>query len=579
MDSMDTKVDMSDSEVDHEPALRASSAGAPQEMGQQGTRSPARLISSCVPFLIRSACFLPAISLIGIILWVIWTRTALVPYWDEWETVVLVQHTQQGQLTLGELWAVHAWSHRLFLPRVLDLALIFLTRWNRQVEMTFDLAVSVGAALLLYYAVRRTVRARWLVRLLLVLLPLLVFSLGQFADWFAPFQLSFIAVFFGVALCVWAVSGDDATAHHRQVGNDNVRNDAAGAGVSGGTAYKQATGALSWGRFALLVLGATIATLSAFQGLLVWPAFIPVLALRGGRDRRQLILWLGASLDVWLIYFAGFDFRSSGLGGVSLRDIVTYATAYLGAPIGYPDALRSEVAGVAGMVLLPVAIALYFLRSGPLRRVLPWVCAALFVLLCSAATMTGRICGGAPSALSSRYQIFSALWWVALLVIAGMATEAVLHRQTSRPALLLSMAQGRRRLVMLGIEGLAALALCGSLVVASGAGLRDGLLWQDVQRQHQSAVMLAATASPTCLMIYYPRPDAVRERAAYLEGARLAIFALSVRERAQVAGDAANGGDSAASCTDPGRDLVDPGRCTTAQSSNGLLPIAAKPGE
>ncbi|MGO8946376.1 MAG: hypothetical protein ACLQUY_01675, partial [Ktedonobacterales bacterium] len=69
----------------------------------------------------RLLVLLVPLSLILGLLWVIWTRTADVPYWDEWETVLLVQHADQGTLTFHDLVAFHANVHRIIIPRLIDL--------------------------------------------------------------------------------------------------------------------------------------------------------------------------------------------------------------------------------------------------------------------------------------------------------------------------------------------------------------------------------------------------------------------------------------------------------------------------
>lgn len=457
-------------------------------------------------------CLLPAVALIAMILWVIWTRTGQVPYWDEWETVLFLQHAHQGTLSLGELWGLHGGAHRIFLPRIFDLTIVQLTQYNRQVEMTFDLAVSMAGAGLLFATLLRTVQRKRLALLLALPLGLLYFSLGQYANWFAPFQLAFILAVFGFLLALWAASGDSDT--------------------------------LSWGRFALTLLGAVIASLSAFQGLMVWIALLPSVMYLARRDRRKQILWLGAAIETWAVYLAGS--LHAGFGGVRLADFVTYATAYLGAPLGYPNAALAEVFGVLGLVLVPAHIVLYFVLGGKPQRILPWIDAALFVLACVLATLAGRVAAGVSSAMSSRYQVFSAIWWIALIVTGGLAVEAL-----TRAAPLM---EARRRIISGRGKlrfGYAALLMlfCGCLVAANVAGLHDALLWQDVQRENQHYVVHYETAPTSCLTLYYPDVAVVDPLIAYLQRNHLAVFSRgSAQAGGQSAAEAASQGGG---CTKP----------------------------
>src|SRR5689334_12106087 len=50
--------------------------------------------------------------LLVIIIWGIWTLTPHVPFWDEWETVPIVQSFKDGSLTVGQIWAFHN-EHRI----------------------------------------------------------------------------------------------------------------------------------------------------------------------------------------------------------------------------------------------------------------------------------------------------------------------------------------------------------------------------------------------------------------------------------------------------------------------------------
>ncbi len=130
-------------------------------------------------------CIAPLL-LVGFILTMIWTHTPHVPYWDEWETVTLVQHFTQGTLTWNDFWAFHN-EHRIVVPQLLDLGMILLTHWNRQIEMTFDLLMAVAECGLLVVSAYRGLRSKTLTALALAPMALAIFSLAQYEDWLWPF--------------------------------------------------------------------------------------------------------------------------------------------------------------------------------------------------------------------------------------------------------------------------------------------------------------------------------------------------------------------------------------------------------
>jgi hypothetical protein len=80
-------------------------------------------------------------------------------------------------------------------------------------------------------------------------------------------------------------------------------------------------------------------------------------------------------------------------------------------------------------------------------------------------------------------------------------------------------------------------------------GLQRALLWQDVQRQNQYAIVDYQTASDSCLELYYPWPDLLRPRVRFLEQQHLAIFSsTALSQHAAV--------NPSATCQKPYRDFI-----------------------
>ena len=415
-------------------------------------------------------------------LWLIWTQTPTAPYWDEWIYVPLVKHANQGTLSLQEIWALHWFSHRIVIPRLVDLALIQLTSWNRQIMMTFDLGVGVASAALIFSCARDTLKSDRATLILVAPMSLLLFSFSQAHDWLAPFQIAFIATAFGVACCTRALL-------HRP---------------------------LTWSRFAFALCGALIATLSSAAGLVAWVAFAPSI-LRAGY--RKLLIWGGVAIGVCTAYLVGYPHVHTA---ASRKGIPPFVLAYLGAPLGAPSVVRAEIFGAVGLAGMGAAVYLYWRRHGELSAITAWLDLALFALGTDVLTTIGRFFAGTHAALTSTYQIFSALWWIALLVIVGKvvveyaATPMLWDRLRSRIAIVTLAG---------AVSGAALMLLCG--IVANAAGFTDALAWQGTLTQHQWCIADYRNAPDSCLGLWFPIGDKQQnvENAIYLEAHHLAIFA------------------------------------------------------
>jgi hypothetical protein len=480
---------------------RASTAASLQTSASQRLLSAALLIlnrASIRSILRQLAVLLFPVGQLAALLWVIWTRTAQVPFWDEWNTVDLVRRWRAGALTFGDLWTPHVDAHRVIVPRLIDLLLIQTTAWNRQVEMTVDLALAIVSGGLILWCARRTLGPRlwpWLVPPL----GLLLFGFAQFANWYAPFQIAFIATVCGVCICVAALGQEQAIGY---------RNRAIRLGIA--------------------FCGALLASLSSLNGLVAWPAFLPAVWATG-RSRterwRRAILWAVGGALVWIAYFVGFPRAQTslvqpGMPALDLvRELSRYALVYLGAPLGFPTVLGAAIWGIVGVCFTLVVLRLAWLARAEISGLFSWIGLLLFAVGCLIATTAGRAGNGPYQALFSRYQAFSSLWWVALLVLGAAGLRAVwVHllawRQQHRMAGSIPIALGALLLV----------AAYTSLGWANMVGWQDGLAWQDAQQKYQGWIALAPTAPERCLLVYHPLPGYLIPRIAYLKSQRLALF-------------------------------------------------------
>jgi hypothetical protein len=123
---------------------------------------------------------------------------------------------------------------------------------------------------------------------------------------------------------------------------------------------------------------------------------------------------------------------------------------------------------------------------------------------------------GPGQALSGRYQVFSQLWWIALLVIGAQVVALLLRRETDQ-------GQARRPIFF----------ATAVLVLVAGAGLiRSNVMARQyvdavrtVQTRDQVCVLAYSLAPDTCLQEYFsPSADFVRSAAPYLRRQHLALF-------------------------------------------------------
>ncbi len=108
---------------------------------------------------------------------------------------------------------------------------------------------------------------------------------------------------------------------------------------------------------------------------------------------------------------------------------------------------------------------------------------------------------------------------------------------------------------VLGAQVALVLVVCAALIPANIAGIRDGLLWQDVQRLNQVSVAHYQTAPTACLTIYHPWPELIRSQLAYLQQAHLAIYSLPAATRDRLLRPQAIAGITP--CTKPYRRFID----------------------
>jgi hypothetical protein len=423
------------------------------------------------------------VLLVAYISLMIWTRTPHVPFWDEWDTVAMVQHATQGALTWNDFWMFHN-EHRIVIPRMFDLAIILMTRWNRQIEMTFDVFLAVAEWALLIASVHRGLRSKSLTILAIAPTSLAIFSLMQYENWLWAFQITFICTVFGVAISLWGLTASRGT----------------------------------WGTFAIALIGALIAALSSLGGLAIFLALLPAIISQG---YRKTLVWIALAVGVIVPYMQGFP--HSVPIKVSLMTL-KFCITYLGASAGAPSVNVSFMIGLVSLGLAILNVLYYWVREHQIVPLLPWIGLGAFVIGLALITSFGRITTDQDLslALTPRYQAFVALWWVAvvyLLLLNCQGAWAHMSRASNHGDMI-----RRASPFILGANSLLlALATVG-LVWANWSYVPFIRNFQYQQLQTEACIVNDAYATTPCLWEYHPDITYLRPQIAYLRAEHFGVF-------------------------------------------------------
>ena len=244
-------------------------------------------------------------------------------------------------------------------------------------------------------------------------------------------------------------------------------------------------------------LAAAAATYSLANGVLVWPIVVVLVALLGA-GRRVTAALAGAGVLTVGSFLWGFDASARG----NLSDpfgLIHFVLVYLGSIVWGAGSSAAAVVGAAGLVLFAAVCALgWRVRSGRAVAAPFGAAVAPFIVLTAAQTAIGRLDLGVAQALSSRYSIASATFWLGLLVgvlpalrlrtaravtpvvLAGAGALAVVvgFRMLPAESFLPTVVFGRELTVVAyrtGVEDRSQIPPVGQ----AGPGVRAALVWME----------------------------------------------------------------------------------------------------
>jgi hypothetical protein len=314
---------------------------------------------------------------------------------DEWDFVPILQKQQRGALSVADLF-VHHNEHIYFFPWTVMLLLGAVTRYNTVPLMYLTqvclLATSVG----LFLAFRKTFTLRSpLTALSFIPVPFLVFSFRQSENMLWGNQITFAFAQTFAVLALYFILASETKSYRKPI-------------------------------FSAALVSATIASFSAVQGLLVWPAgFVQLLVAPIERPAKRLLvgLWGMVGLGEWIVYFIGY---SKPRGVPPLSHILAHPAAgmdyfltLLGSSLFWQES--SAFSGGLLLTCLTVANLLLVYRDEELKQNSFWISLLLFSFLSLALITVGRASFEDEQVfaqpLASRYTTFSVLGAVSVYVM------------------------------------------------------------------------------------------------------------------------------------------------------------------
>ncbi len=336
-------------------------------------------------------------------LYIILRHGANAPFCDELRIPPLVEALKNGRANLDLFWAPHN-EHRILIPRILFAVTILVFGYNSKGLMLLSWIIAVVSVAFLILCWRRLFNplTRWLWLTGVALTSLLMFSPIQSENWLWAFQLTFFCVNAAVVISLWAVSSD-----------------------------------ISLGKKIILVsLAACGASLSAAQGLMVWPAVLVTFFLSTDRSRKALFAGCFLLLVMVILFSLYFtNYPTHNVGQLDLKIAITqprlvlfYFFGLLGSPLVFwlPTEQEAFFSCLLGSMLVFTYfyLAIRAVIQGQRKRAAPFIGLGIFVCSFGVVTTIGRSGFGFNRAVVSRYTTHEILLVIAVLALSYLLVSS-----------------------------------------------------------------------------------------------------------------------------------------------------------
>jgi len=334
-------------------------------------------------------CFPPLV-----VLFFISNYAVNIPYMDHWDGLLnILNAIEKGSLELSHLWGQHN-EHRLIFPKIIMLLLASVSHWNVIWEQYFNLFIQVCTLFLILHIWKKTLQPERnsLTSLFQFFTSILLFSMVQHENWSWGWQIQIFLNVSAVCFTMWAI-----------VKWPN-----------------------NWFGLFLAIVGATVATYSFANGMLIWGIVLLWFIFSKFRHRISFIfIWLSVASVIFLSYIYHYEKPAHHPDLLDFLEhpfnFLIFFFSYIGSPFGiFLGQKGSVLFGVFGIcTFLFFFFSMYsYNHHDLLQRSFPWFGLIVYILLSAIITSIGRSGISALQALSSRYTTFSLIFWISLFALA-----------------------------------------------------------------------------------------------------------------------------------------------------------------
>ncbi|MGD1807862.1 hypothetical protein ACP6PL_20835 [Dapis sp. BLCC M126] len=329
-----------------------------------------------------------------------------VPIQDQWQISAIFEKFNQGTLSFNDLIAQHNESRKFF-PRLIFLALAFLTKWNIRYEMLVTFLLACIVSVNIYLLNRLTIGGSQIKGLTIALVSnIFIFSAVQYENWLWGIQIVVFTPIVCITSCILI-------------------------------AYSRLNNLT---KILICMVLSTISTFSYANGLLAWVIVLPVLTLVQLKSlsdiRKNIILYL-----LWIIVFIAnitfyfHDYQKPLSHPSPLESLqypyqtFQYFLAFLGSSLGVGSSiqpLNNSIILGAVIIILFISFCCYVIwhiKEYELRhKTIGWIMLGSYTVISALVTSMGRVTLGIEQALSSRYTTFSTyiiICIIHLIIIVG----------------------------------------------------------------------------------------------------------------------------------------------------------------